>query len=94
MSLYNMLFGVDERAPALLACLGLTFSDIPRFRDCYLRDNCIVVYTRTGGGVATVTITRVKLAAVRITPITSNHARTANTLLARGTKTCASILTS
>lgn len=50
MSLYNMLFGVNARAPMFLACLNLSPSDIPRFRDCYVRDNAIVVYTRTGGG--------------------------------------------
>jgi hypothetical protein len=49
MSLYNNLFGLNHRAPTLLACLGLHYSDIPRFRDCYLRDNAIVIYTRTGG---------------------------------------------
>lgn len=50
MSLYNNLFGVNDRAPTLLAALGLHYNDIPRFRDIYLRDNAIVVYTRTGGG--------------------------------------------
>ena len=36
MSLYNMLFGVNRAAPVLLATLGLTESDVPRFRDCRL----------------------------------------------------------
>ena len=49
MSLYNELFGFDDRAEMLLAALKLKVEKIPRFRDCYLRDNCIVVYTRTGG---------------------------------------------
>lgn len=34
----------------LLAVLGFTCKDIPRFRDCYLSDGNIVIYTRTGGG--------------------------------------------
>lgn len=50
MSLYNMLFGVNQRTPILLATLGLTTSDVPRFRDCYVKDGRIVIYTRTGGG--------------------------------------------
>lgn len=50
MSLYNMLFGVNQLAPFLLATLNLNDSKVPRFRDCYLRDDKIVIYTRTGGG--------------------------------------------
>lgn len=50
MSLYNTLFGVNNVAPVLLAALGLTESDVPRFRDCYLHDGGITIYTRTGGG--------------------------------------------
>ena len=50
MSLYNMLFGTNSAAPLLLATLGLTSNDVPRFRDCYLDGNRIVIYTRTGGG--------------------------------------------
>jgi hypothetical protein len=30
--------------------LGLSPSDIPRFRDCYFNGEQIIVYTRTGGG--------------------------------------------
>ena len=50
MSLYNMLFGVNSAAPALLATLGLTVNDVPRFRDCFIEGNNIVIHTRTGGG--------------------------------------------
>lgn len=50
MSLYNMLFGVNSASPILLATLGLTSDDVPRFRDCYIDDGKIVIYTRTGGG--------------------------------------------
>lgn len=50
MSLYNMLFGVNECAPVLLKILGFSHNDIPRFRNCFLHDNAIVIHTRTGGG--------------------------------------------
>lgn len=50
MSLYNLLFGVNSLAPILLKHLGLSEDDIPRFRDCYLDGDQIVIYTRTGGG--------------------------------------------
>ena len=49
MNLYNALFGLNKRADLLLACLGWTRYDIPRFRDCIIRDNAILIYTRTGG---------------------------------------------
>lgn len=45
-----MLFGVNSMAPLLLSALGLSASDVPRFRDCFLDNDLIVVYTRTGGG--------------------------------------------
>lgn len=50
MSFYNMMFGVNSAAPALLATLGLTVDDVPRFRDCFIQGESIVVHTRTGGG--------------------------------------------
>lgn len=50
MSLYNALFGVNPVADVLLACLGTTRDRVPRFRDCFLDDGCIVIHTRTGGG--------------------------------------------
>ena len=50
MSLYNMLFGVNELAPILLKCLNLTPYEVPRFRDCFISDNSICIHTRTGGG--------------------------------------------
>lgn len=48
--LYNALFGVNPIADTLLFTLGLTRGDCGRFRDCYIADNQIVVYTRNGGG--------------------------------------------
>lgn len=50
MSFYNNLFGVNPASGLLLKALNLNVSDIPRFRDCYLDGDKIVVHTRTGGG--------------------------------------------
>lgn len=50
MGLYNTLFGVNPMSSVLLACLGLKREDVPRFRDAYVSDGKIVIYTRTGGG--------------------------------------------
>lgn len=51
MSLYNALFGVNSNAPLLLVTLGFkSTGEIPRFRDCYLDGDHIVIHTRTGGG--------------------------------------------
>lgn len=45
-----MLFGINDHYDILLACLNISPGDIPRFRDCFIRDDMIVIYTRTGGG--------------------------------------------
>lgn len=50
MSLYNALFGKNEHSNFLLTVLDLSEADFCRFRDCYVSDNFIVVYTRLGGG--------------------------------------------
>lgn len=51
MSLYNMLFGVNSNAGMLLVVLGFkSTKEIPRFRDCYIDGDHIVIHTRTGGG--------------------------------------------
>ena len=55
MSLYNQLFGVNPITPLLLKIVGVTLSEIPRFRDCHIDVDergsaSIVIYTRTGGG--------------------------------------------
>ena len=55
MSLYNMMFGVNQAAPVLLATLGLKLSDVGRFRDAWVEKTDdgqvrIAVYTRNGGG--------------------------------------------
>lgn len=50
MGMYNMVNGVNEMAPVLLAMLKLHPAAAPRFRDCWWNGEHIVVYTRTGGG--------------------------------------------
>lgn len=50
MSFYNLINGVDSQSNFLLALLGLTRTDVPRFRDCYWNGEEICIYTRTGGG--------------------------------------------
>lgn len=50
MSLYNMVFGKNPDSDKLLALLGKTQGDFGRYRDVYIKDGCIVVHTRCGGG--------------------------------------------
>lgn len=50
MSLYNMVFGQNQASGAILATLGLTKDDVGRFRDCFVADGEICIYTRNGGG--------------------------------------------
>ena len=52
MSLYNLLFGVNQDADELLKMLNLTEDSFGRFRDAYLNEDGtnIIVYTRCGGG--------------------------------------------
>lgn len=50
MSFYNLVHGENADADILLAILGLTKADIPRYRDCYWNGKEICIYTRTGGG--------------------------------------------
>ena len=47
--LYNLMFGHNQLAPVLLDALSLTQAQTGRFRDAYLSDGMIVVYTRNGG---------------------------------------------
>jgi hypothetical protein len=55
MGLYNMVFGNNPQAPLVLALLGLSPSDVGRFRDAWFEKTpdgglrC-AVYTRNGGG--------------------------------------------
>ena len=50
MSMYNMLFGMNPDADALLRLLGKTREDFGRFRDVYVDNGYIIVHTRCGGG--------------------------------------------
>ena len=51
MSLYNMINGVNPATFFILPMLGEKHPDnYPRFRDCFVDDNEIHVYTRVGGG--------------------------------------------
>jgi hypothetical protein len=50
MGLYNAVFGYDDRAGLVLAALGLTPSDVGRFRDAGVAEGKCYVYTRNGGG--------------------------------------------
>ena len=50
MSLYNQLFGFNPAASWLMRRLNINPLHVPRFRDCFLLDGKIAIYTRTGGG--------------------------------------------
>ena len=50
MSLYNLLFGQNPASDFILATLGLTSAEVGRFRDAFVTEAKIAIYTRTGGG--------------------------------------------
>jgi hypothetical protein len=50
MSMYNLMFGRNPYAAVVLATLGLTPGDVGRFRDAFVANGEIAVYTRNGGG--------------------------------------------
>jgi len=50
MSMYNLLFGQNPVSGIILATLGLTEGDCGRFRDAFISEGKIAVYTRLGGG--------------------------------------------
>lgn len=50
MSLYNMVFGSNPASRIILATLGLSPDTVGRFRDCFISEGAIAVYTRNGGG--------------------------------------------
>ncbi len=50
MSLYNMVFGKNPHAEFILATLNLTTNDVGRFRDAFVTEGQIAIYTRNGGG--------------------------------------------
>lgn len=51
MSMYNMINGVNPATFFILPMLGEKHPDnYPRFRDCFVENDEIHVYTRVGGG--------------------------------------------
>jgi hypothetical protein len=51
MGLYNIVHGTNPFAPMLLIALGFEkFTDVGRFRDAFVTNGEIAVYTRNGGG--------------------------------------------
>ena len=49
MSLYNLLNGYNIACVIILPMLGRKQEEYPRFRDCFVEDDKIAVYTRVGG---------------------------------------------
>lgn len=50
MSMYHLIFGQNPMSDVILAVLGLKRDDVGRFRDCFVTNGEIAVYTRNGGG--------------------------------------------
>lgn len=50
MPMYNILFGRNPHSKLLLQLLDLTEGDIGRFRDAFVSEGKIAIYTRLGGG--------------------------------------------
>lgn len=50
MSMYGLLFGRNSLSTLILAMLNLTEGDVGRFRDVFISEGKIAVYTRNGGG--------------------------------------------
>jgi hypothetical protein len=48
--MYNLVFGMNPGAVLILAMIGRKREDFIRFRDCYVADGMVCVYTRNGGG--------------------------------------------
>lgn len=49
MSLYNMVNGFNPACVYILPMLGRKSEEYPRFRDCFVKDGMIAIYTRVGG---------------------------------------------
>lgn len=49
MSLYNAIYGFNPACVLLMPMLGRKQEEYPRFRDCFLEDGKIAIYTRVGG---------------------------------------------
>ncbi len=48
-NLYNLVHGVNPATFWILPMLGKHPDEYPRFRDCFIKDNCILVLLRVGG---------------------------------------------
>lgn len=49
MSLYNALNGFNPACLYIMPMLGRKQEEYPRFRDCFVEDGKIAIYTRVGG---------------------------------------------
>lgn len=49
MSLYNMINGFNPACVFIMPMLGRKQDEYPRFRDCFVEDGKIAIYTRVGG---------------------------------------------
>lgn len=49
MSLYNSMFGFNPACVIVMPMLGRKQEEYPRFRDCFVEDGKIAIYTRVGG---------------------------------------------
>lgn len=50
MSMYSLVFGQNPFADFILGTLNLKREDVGRFRDAFVSEGKIAVYTRNGGG--------------------------------------------
>ena len=50
MGMYSLVHGQNPIGPDLLLVLGLTTADVGRYRDAFVSNGQIAVYTRNGGG--------------------------------------------
>lgn len=50
MSLYNMLNGFNPACLLIMPMLGRKQDEYPRFRDCFVYEDKIAIYTRVGNG--------------------------------------------
>ena len=50
MSLYNAICGFNPACFLILPMLGRHDKEYPRFRDCFVEDGKIAIFTRVGGG--------------------------------------------
>ena len=49
MSLYNMINGFNPACVFIMPMLGKKQDEYPRFRDCFVEDGKIAIFTRVGG---------------------------------------------